>query len=72
MLSRGSIGRAIEVARRGVPQRKCSKLGGMGELKLQNQEKELNPTVDTKKHNLGKGCERIRAAIEIWGWSRNT
>jgi hypothetical protein len=48
MLSRGSIGRAIEVARRGVPERECSKLGGMGELKLQNQEKELNPTADTK------------------------
>jgi len=28
MLSRGSIGRAIEVARRGVPERECSKLGG--------------------------------------------
>jgi hypothetical protein len=48
MLSRGSIGRAIEVARRGVPERERSKLGCMDELKLQNQEKEFNPTADTK------------------------
>lgn len=48
MLSRGSIGRAIEVARRGVPERECSKLGGMGELKVQKQEVESNPTADIK------------------------
>ena len=72
MLSRGSIGRAIEVARRGVPERECSKLGGMGELKLQNQEKELNPTADTKNPISGRAVREIRAAIEIWGGSRNT
>jgi hypothetical protein len=48
MLSWGSSGRAIEVARRGVPEREFSMLGCLGELKLQNEEKELNPTADTK------------------------
>jgi len=44
----------------------------MGELKLQNQEKELNPTADTKNPISGRAVREIRAAIEIWGVSRNT